>query len=33
MMARLTEIFAAHAREGHVEMDYETVVYWGVGKG
>ena len=32
MMARLTEIFLAHADEGLVEMAYETVVYWGVGK-
>lgn len=29
MSARLDAIFAAHARDGHVTMDYETVVYWG----
>jgi SAM-dependent methyltransferase len=33
MTARMREIFASYAREGRVEMDYETVVYWGVGKG
>jgi hypothetical protein len=29
MMARLDAIFTAHARDGQVEMAYETVVYWG----
>jgi hypothetical protein len=32
MMARMKEIFAAHASQGLVEMAYETVVYWGIGK-
>ncbi len=27
--ARLAEIFATHAKDGHVELTYETVVYWG----
>jgi hypothetical protein len=29
MSARLDAIFAAHARDGHVTMEYDTVVYWG----
>jgi SAM-dependent methyltransferase len=29
MMRRLSEIFAAHAREGHVTFAYETVVWYG----
>ncbi|HEY8039673.1 MAG TPA: methyltransferase domain-containing protein [Polyangiaceae bacterium] len=29
MMRRLAEIFAAHARDGHVELAYETVVFLG----
>jgi SAM-dependent methyltransferase len=29
MGARLDVIFAAHARDGHVTMEYDTVVYWG----
>jgi SAM-dependent methyltransferase len=32
MAARMKEIFAAHAQAGQVEMLYETVVYWGIGK-
>ena len=32
MAGRMKEIFAAHERQGRVEMLYETVVYWGTGK-
>jgi SAM-dependent methyltransferase len=27
--ARLAEIFAKHAKDGRIELTYETVVYWG----
>lgn len=27
--ARLAELFAAHAKDGRVELTYETVVFWG----